>query len=312
MKRANTDLSMAVFGSLARTDTDVHSDRDLLIVSDDVDLLQENEYTFTRRGYSCSTYTWKKLEYLTQTGSLFIKHLIEESVVFSDPSGKLQLLYKSFQIRDSYQKEFWDGYRLTTLLHKTPDCAEGIRWANDALFVAFRTMAIPFLADLGVYKFSLTDIIDELVRRGLIEGHDEQNLFKLRVGKSLYRKGSKQPSLSLDELRQVSECISRAFSINCSINVASRSAIISEAFDSLTKQSDGSYFRLRLIEKAMITASLSASKTELVQIKNIRNRTTAPSAYACHTLKKESNLMTKTMKILKNHLHTKLGVDLTI
>lgn len=57
--------STALYGSRARKDFDIHSDNDLLVVSDSFENQYGIEKAFNDKGYSCSAYTFRKLEILS-------------------------------------------------------------------------------------------------------------------------------------------------------------------------------------------------------------------------------------------------------
>ena len=67
--------SEAIFGSCARGRTDALSDRDILIVDDDREVLRARASVLMADGKSVAPYTFLKLEKLAVNGALFIQHL---------------------------------------------------------------------------------------------------------------------------------------------------------------------------------------------------------------------------------------------
>ena len=66
--------SIAHFGSSLRNDFDKYSDKDLLIVAEDWATVNKLKANYQNQGWSVSTYTYSKLEYLSKQGNLFVKH----------------------------------------------------------------------------------------------------------------------------------------------------------------------------------------------------------------------------------------------
>lgn len=77
----------AIFGSAARGDADAISDRDILIVDDDCDVLRKRSVILKNDGFSVASYTFRKLQALAQHGALFLQHLKLEAVIISDRRG---------------------------------------------------------------------------------------------------------------------------------------------------------------------------------------------------------------------------------
>lgn len=92
-----TQSGVAIFGSLVRGDYDFWSDRDILLVDDDPCSTVLLKARLEQAGWSCSHYTWDRLNKLSMSGSLFVQHLRQESVQLSDPHGRLSDLLSDFR-----------------------------------------------------------------------------------------------------------------------------------------------------------------------------------------------------------------------
>jgi predicted nucleotidyltransferase len=60
-----------LFGSASRGDSDDLSDRDILIVDSDIELLRSRRHRLAMQGFSVASYTWRKLIHLSERGALF-------------------------------------------------------------------------------------------------------------------------------------------------------------------------------------------------------------------------------------------------
>ena len=182
--------SLAIFGSAARGDLDVFSDRDLLVVSDDETSLRESKYGYDSIGWSCTAYSWNRLQTAADYGSLFVQHLKQEAKIISDPSDRLAHLLDQYSTNVTYKNEWLGAAALIgELTQHLPRCDAGSMWALDVLSVGFRSLAVASLAEHGIYAFSNSEIIDGLARIGIVGIGEKQQLSDLRRFKSLYRRG---------------------------------------------------------------------------------------------------------------------------
>ena len=182
--------AFAIFGSAARGDIDVFSDRDLLVVSDDEVSLRAMKRKYDSAGWSCTAYSWNRLQRAADYGSLFVQHLKQESKILSDPSNRLADLLDQYSANADYKNEWAGASSLVRLLTQhLPQCDAGPMWAMDVLSVGFRSLAVANLADHGIYAFSNSGIIEGLSRIGIVETEDKHQLSDLRRFKSLYRRG---------------------------------------------------------------------------------------------------------------------------
>jgi len=180
----------AIFGSSARGDADLISDRDILIVDDDLSVLRRRANELKDSGWSVAPYTFRKLEALSRIGALFVQHLKLESDIQVDRAGRLAEVFASFSPKASYQSEISENARLAELVATHPDTPKGCLWAADVLYVAVRNFGILSLAEKNVFKFSYSEVVDALVDAGFIKGKlIRSELLHLRLLKSLYRSG---------------------------------------------------------------------------------------------------------------------------
>lgn len=179
--------SEAEFGSSARGDADALSDRDFLIVDDDVRVLRERSAVLRAEGFSVASYTFSKLEHLSRVGALFVQHLRLEANVSVDRDGRLGRLLASFRPKSSYSPEIADNGALARLIARIPPGPVAEMWAADVLYVTMRNFGVLSLAERGRYVFAYDAILDALREEDLLDREAVANLRQLRFMKSLYR-----------------------------------------------------------------------------------------------------------------------------
>ena len=108
--------SLAIYGSKARNDYDSYSDNDLLIVSDSFNNTFEIEQSYNKRGFSCSAYTFNKLEILSKRKALFIQHLKQDAKIISDKDNRLQNLLDCYSPKENYLKELKEITKLFLMI----------------------------------------------------------------------------------------------------------------------------------------------------------------------------------------------------
>lgn len=177
----------AIFGSASRGDSDVLSDRDVLIVDSDIRTLKQRQAVLEALGWSVASYTFSKLNTLVKNGSLFIQHLKDEAIILRDVGGCLNSTLNTFQARKSYCRELRANARLADLIAAWPDSRAGALWAADMLYVTTRNFGILYLAEKGRYVFSYSDILEALAEDGVVDRDAIPDLLKLRLAKTFYR-----------------------------------------------------------------------------------------------------------------------------
>jgi len=214
MRTKLSDLySIAIFGSLARMDCDNLSDKDLLIISDDDKLQKSLQIHFYSSGWSCTVYTWPRLHWAIANNALFVQHLKQEAKIIYDPSGTLVDLLKHFTARVSYKPEIESSKRLLGILEHIPNNVIGRLWALDVLMVGMRSLAVGILANEGIYRFSLKEILDGLIRLDLINSSDASLLSGLRYYKKSYRHRNFSFIPKLTTVFNLIDLVSRKFSL---------------------------------------------------------------------------------------------------
>ena len=280
--------AFAIFGSEARGDNDIFSDRDLLIVSDDETTLREMKSKYEFIGWSCTAYSWSRLQHVADQGSLFVQHLKQESRVLSDPSGRLAHLLAQYSTKASYKRESNGAASLLgTLVQHLPRCDAGPMWTLDVLSVGFRSLAVATLADNGIYAFSNSGIIDGLTRIGMVSKDDGRQLNVLRRFKALYRQGLVDRRISWCDVFDWIRLVDRIFALELSSRCVQTIEIVELALaDGSTVQADSDWYaRCRRIESALRMLRPRQDR-ERVEFRKQRQKlfriVESPNSYAWH------------------------------
>lgn len=179
----------ALFGSAARGNADGLSDRDILIVDDDFELLAARSAELEAQGASVASYTFAKLTALAAHGSLFVQHLKLEAKLTRDRGGRLTRLLADFAPRSNYSAEIADNATLSALAGIVPTGTRGILLAADILYVSARNHGVLSLAERGIHAYAFDQVTAGLESEGLIATGGARALGALRFLKCLYRSG---------------------------------------------------------------------------------------------------------------------------
>ena len=298
--------ALAIFGSAAREDLDVFSDRDLLVVSDDETSLRESKCRYDSLGWSCAPYSWSRLQRAADYGSLFVQHLKQEAKILSDPSDRLAHLLDQYATNVTYKDE-WVGAAslIGELTQHLPRCDAGSMWALDVLSVGFRSLAVANLAEHGIYAFSNSEIIDGLARIGIVRIEDKQQLSDLRRFKSLYRRGILNTQADWSVVFGKIRLIDTIFGLGLSPGYSRTIEVVEVA---LAKSSDNGqsnidwYTKCRRVESAlwMLKPRRDSEREEFVErqgklLKLVRS----PNIYAWHFTSGYESLQNSLLQLTK-------------
>ena len=254
MSAITGNTAIALFGSVARGDNDAFSDRDLLIVSENDSVLRDMKTRYESFNWSCTAYSWSRLQRAADQGSLFVQHLKQEAVILRDPNERLSHLFALYSPKASYKSESEGAASLIgTLMEHLPLCEVGPMWALDVLSVGFRSLAVAKLADEGIYAFSNLDLIKGLARIGVISGENGPQISALRQFKSLYRQGTIDKRVNWSDVFDQIRLIDRLFSLQMSSRCVGTLDILELALANTKPGRSDSYWytRCRRIESAL-------------------------------------------------------------
>lgn len=239
--------SILIFGSSVRRDFDKYSDKDLLIAADSYERINELQSYYSRNDWSISTYTYDKLEYLAENGSLFIKHLAQEGKFLKDDNGRLNDVICGFQEKNNYRADLNNCINYFQILNQYPDTVLGFAWFCDCFYVGLRNYLIYKYAEKGLFEFSYVELLSLLEQDDLINNEQKCLLTEIRVVKRNYREEICNDFLDNKFICQLIEIGKQLNLMNSSkilipseYQEATRSLIWNNGF--------GAYQKLRLVE----------------------------------------------------------------
>jgi|GEM_PF-1474074 len=241
------NYSVAIFGSSLRADFDKYSDRDLLVVANDFKTLEKLKKTYSKDDWSISYYTYSKLKYLSENGSLFIKHLQNESEIIIDKKDKLIDILNQFNPKSNYKKDIQDCEYYFDVIKTVPKTSLGYAWFCDSLYVGLRNYLVFKNAENGIFEFSFKKLLNRLKEQRIINLSDIQILKELRVVKRNYREDVFDELPSLNFIKKIIP-IANKIGILDSVKIVDSSVFQNYVDQSIIKKNFSPYQRLRLVE----------------------------------------------------------------
>ena len=285
--------SIAEFGSCVRKDDDAHSDRDVLIVFPRGPFPTQLVSELATRGYSCAVYSRSRFARLSESGALFVRHLVSESRIICDPEGFYASTLADFRLRTSYHSVFADSLAVFGLLERIPRYTTGVSWAADIAAVSFRSMAIPYLADRGIFAFGMDDICDALVSLSRITTTECQKLRVLRKLKGQYRSGQRV-SCTEAELTELVDIIDRCFGVGIQRRFVEPADVATELY----RNPPNDWYRgIRLVE-ALLLPRLSHCEPRL---QAIRNMIKSPQVYGWKLKYRRGEVFRDVRRLMAEH-----------
>lgn len=207
--------AVAIFGSVARGDDDLLSDRDLLVVSENGVPAQYLEELRTN-GFSPAAYTWQSLESLATYRSLFLVHLKLESKIVKDHDGRLSDFLSHVEASQDYSANRAQSAALAALTAGVPDNTNLLLWAADVLAVALRNYLVASSAERGSFIFSHGELLAYADATFGLDFKTRQLLHRLRTWKALYRKKGIPMSdlLGLSQIHAVQRTLSSIMNVD--------------------------------------------------------------------------------------------------
>ena len=205
--------SVCIFGSAARASEDNLSDRDVLIVANDIETREQLIHRWNKCGWSVAAYSPNRIANLVRVRSLFIQHLKHEGIVISDNKGWLKSVFAYAKPKKSYSCDAAASVFLALPIERfgvNAVIAENLV-AADLAYVAVRNFGICYLADRGIFCFDYVQIIEHLGDYFCLNHREIKILQVLRLGKSSYRKGSNIPSEITGTVGEIRSVLSKFF-----------------------------------------------------------------------------------------------------
>ena len=209
MHSSANGISVCLFGSAARSSTDLLSDRDVLVTARSLKTVRPYIQELGSKGYSVAPFSHARLQRMVAAGSLFVQHLKMEGKIIQDTEHWLEDCLGNFSPKNSYEEDINKSFDLIRPLERLMDESSSCQLASDLGYVFIRNYAINRLACQRVYLFDYRSILEELQGRQRFSDLCLNRLIDLRKGKHAYRAG--MPHVSKKSLgHEVAPSISEA------------------------------------------------------------------------------------------------------
>ena len=291
------NYSVAIFGSSLRADFDKYSDKDLLIVADDFETQEKLKTEYSKDNWSISCYTYSKLKYLANNGSLFIKHLQNESEIIIDIENKLDKTLNEFKQKNNYKKDIEDCKNYFDIIKVIPRTNLGFSWFCDSLYVGLRNYLVFKNAENGIFEFSFIKLLNKLKEEGKIRESDIEILKELRVVKRNYREEILDEPPSFNFIKKVIQIV-KAIGIIETVKIVNSLVFQNIVDRDIIRKKFNSYQRLRLVEGYYCSQELN-----IPELKKIISN---PQFYASKM--KDDGFTMNLISEIKKH-HTKMYVE---
>lgn len=239
--------SISIFGSSLRPNFDKYSDKDLLIVSDSYSTLTKLKKKYESEGYSVSTYTYKKLKFLSEKGSLFVQHLKVESQILTDYDDLLKSILGNHKETQPTNEQVYDSIEYFNFLKIIPDSVIGYAWFCDCFYVGIRNYLILKSASERNYNFSFLNLLNDLLKTKDIDSNDFETLRQLRVLKKSYREKIYDELPSKDFINSLLN-VGRKLNLLSFSNFETPHKYKTYLLNLVRANETNHYFKLRLIE----------------------------------------------------------------
>ena len=244
--RMSAPFSVCIFGSVARSNADSVSDKDVLIVSPSGLQLSYEKALWRQRGWSVACYSPSRLERMANAGSLFVQHLKQEGIVLRDDGDKLRSIFSRFTPFNDYRAQISNAFEFARLFERSATTISTHGFFSDVLYFLIRNAGIVTLANQGIYKFSMHEIVQSLARvssKSFSVSDANSTVSRLRLSKAAYRNGVSADYISPEIIDDGLWLVDRLFGV--SIERVSRREVQSWIFAD-------PYLQLRALEKRLI------------------------------------------------------------
>lgn len=177
------------FGSQIRGDANTSSDRDLLVISDVSEEMNQDVERYRRTGYAVSYFSYDAACYLARSGNLFFKHVFDEGCMLRGDEDAYCLLSHAWKPQKNYNNDIEENIDLLEVVDYVPETIMGIQALSDILISSVRNVLIRKLAGYGIYVFSWDLVFKRSSEFGFLNTDDIPVFREARLYKNHYRKG---------------------------------------------------------------------------------------------------------------------------
>lgn len=232
-------VSLCEIGSVARRQSDVLSDKDLLAVGNlsEVDIATSS---YRASGWNIAHYSRLEFDAMSRSHSLFVQHVKQDGRLLRDDQDFLQTTLKNYKPSYSYTKQLMTAIKPIQSFGELEPSYWGKLFQADILYVAVRNACILHRATVAKPEFDFKSLIIWICDPAGLTLSEQKSLLNLRSLKHAYRARSMNMDVS-----SVSEAASAArklasYWLNCggaTLNV---------------QETSNGYFEVRALEGQLV------------------------------------------------------------
>ena len=193
---------------------------------------------------------------MSKNGSLFIKHLQNESKIIIDKKDELSKILDEFTPKNNYKKDIQDCKKYFDIVKVIPKTDLGLAWFCDNLYVGIRNYLVFQNAQNGIFEFSFIKLLNGLKKQRKIDQSDIEILKELRVIKRNYREEIKDELPCLSFIQKVIPIVKR-IGILDDVKIVESLTFQNLVEKSIIRKRFNPYQRLRLVEGFYCSQDLS-------------------------------------------------------
>ncbi|MGQ7938251.1 anti-phage Hailong system nucleotidyltransferase HalB [Paraburkholderia sp. D1E] len=162
-----TITSLALYGSRARQDEDIHSDIDLFAISTDLQYQM-----IVQKNTNIASYPRPLAFERARQGDLFMLHIVNEAQVLYDPTNEFSQLKETFTFKGSYDSEIQFASDIAWMLIDNSSTSNNFSFLNRRIAWCVRTILIarganlqrPIFSASKLAEFSASDLTLPLIK----------------------------------------------------------------------------------------------------------------------------------------------------
>lgn len=249
------NISSIIYGSSARLDNDIYSDKDILIASNYIDDNVEKEAkNLAATGWNCSLYTYSQLESLAKSGSLFIQHLKQDGKNIIDHCGILAKIFEHFSAKKSYSNDIVSAKNFFETIALVEHSSLGILWAIDVIIVGLRNYSILLSAENDIYEFSYKNLITNSKHIANLTTNEKNILLSLRKYKYIFRNDIMHKECESDLLFNTLEILNNKYKLDIQTTLTGKESFFHKQLHHINSKQLSGYQKLRMSESLFLSA----------------------------------------------------------
>lgn len=234
-------VSICEIGSVARSDSDILSDKDLLAVGC-CEEAKMATFDYKASGWNIAHYSRLEFEEMARSQSLFVQHVKQDGRLIRDDQGYLRKLLDSYRPNRIYTEQLPSAIKPILSLGNIEPSYWGKLFQADILYVAVRNSCILHRATVAEPEFHFKRLIDWVSGILGLSSADKDALLRLRALKHAYR--ARYTTMDVSDLSEVT---------NAARKLANYWAAFSCSIENANEISNG-YFEMRALEGQLVRA----------------------------------------------------------